>query len=102
MAKLVVLYKTPADPAAFDRYYFDTHVPLAKKIPGMLRYEINAGPVAGPAGASPYHLVAILEFASMDTLQQALGSPEGQAAAGDLPNFATGGVEMLIFDTKDV
>jgi uncharacterized protein (TIGR02118 family) len=102
MAKLVVLYKTPADPAAFDRYYVDTHVPLAKRIPGMLRYEVNAGPVASPAGASPYHLVATLEFASMGALQQAMGSPEGRAAAADVPNFATGGVEMLIFDTKDV
>ena len=28
MAKLLALYKTPADPAAFDRYYFSKHVPL--------------------------------------------------------------------------
>ncbi len=101
MAKLVVLYKTPTDPAAFDRYYFDTHVPLARNIPGMLSYEVNDGAVASPAGASPYHLVATLEFASMGALQQAMGSPEGVAAASDVPNFASGGVEMLIFDTKD-
>ena len=30
MAKVYALYKTPADPAAFERYYFDRHVPLAK------------------------------------------------------------------------
>ncbi len=102
MAKLVVLYKQPMDPAAFDRYYLATHIPLAKKIPGLLRYEISDGAVASPAGASPYHLVATLEFASMGALQQGLGSAEGQAAAGDVGNFATGGVEMLIIDTKDV
>jgi uncharacterized protein (TIGR02118 family) len=34
MARLVVLYKTPRDAAAFDKHYFDRHVPLAKKIPG--------------------------------------------------------------------
>ncbi len=33
MAKLLVMYKRPADPEGFDRYYFGTHAPLAKKIP---------------------------------------------------------------------
>jgi len=34
--------------------------------------------------------------------QQALSSPEGQAAASDLANFAPAGVELLVFDSKDV
>ncbi len=101
MAKLVVLYKTPADPAAFDRHYFDTHVPIAKKIPGVLRYEVNGGPMVSPGGASPYHLIATIEFESMSTLQQGMRSAEGRAAAADVPNFAGAGVEMLMFDTKE-
>lgn len=32
MATLVALYTKPVDPAAFDDYYFSTHVPLAKKL----------------------------------------------------------------------
>ena len=102
MANLVVLYKKPADKAAFDDYYFKTHVPLANKIPGLLGYQVSSGTVASPTGASPYHLVATLQFKSMSALQQALASPEGGAAAGDLANFAQAGVEMLMFDTKDV
>lgn len=102
MAKLVVLYNKPADVMAFDRYYFDKHVPLAKRIPGVLRYEVNAGPVASPAGRSPYHLVAMLDFASMSAVRKAIASPEGVAATGDLANFATGGIEMLYFDTKEL
>jgi uncharacterized protein (TIGR02118 family) len=35
MAKIVALYKEPADPAAFDAYYYSTHVPLAKTLPGL-------------------------------------------------------------------
>ena len=101
MAKLVALYKKPADPAAFDAYYFATHVPKAKKVPGLKRYEISAGPVATPQGASPYHLVAILGFDSADSLR-GMGSPEGQAAAGDLANFAQAGVDLLIFESKDI
>ena len=102
MTKLVVLYKKPADAAAFDDYYFKTHVPLANRIPGLRRYEVNAAPIASPTGVSPYHLVATLEFDSMGALQQALASSEGAAAAGDLAHFAQAGVEMLMFDTKEV
>jgi uncharacterized protein (TIGR02118 family) len=102
MAKLIVLYKTPADPAAFDAYYASTHIPLAKQMPGVTRYEISAGPVATPQGASPYHLAAVISFETIDALRAALGSPEGKAAARDLGNFAQAGAELLIFDTKDV
>ncbi len=35
MAELVVLYKTPKDEREFDRHYVETHIPLAKKIPGL-------------------------------------------------------------------
>jgi uncharacterized protein (TIGR02118 family) len=102
VAKLVALYKKPADAAAFDAYYFATHVPKAKKVPGLRRYEVSTGPVATPQGDSPYHLVAILSFDSVDAVQLGMGSREGQAAAGDLANFAQAGVDLLIFDSKDV
>jgi uncharacterized protein (TIGR02118 family) len=51
------------------------------------------------AGTAP-HLVAILEFDSMADLGAALASSEGQAAAADLPNFASGGVTLLMYDSK--
>ena len=35
LAKLMAIYKTPKDVAAFDQYYVSTHAPLAKKIPGL-------------------------------------------------------------------
>jgi uncharacterized protein (TIGR02118 family) len=102
MAKLVALYKKPADIKKFDDYYYSMHVGIAKKIAGLRRYEVSAGRVATPQGDSPYHLVAILTFESMPVLQQALGSAEGKATAADLANFATAGVDLLVFDSKDV
>ena len=100
MAKLMALYKKPADVAAFDAYYYKTHVPIAKKVMGLRRYEVNIGPVMTPTGESPYHVVAVLSFDSLDSIHQALKSPEGKAAAADLANFAQAGVELLIFGTK--
>ena len=101
MAKLVALYKTPSDKQAFDAHYTSTHAPLAKKMPGLKRFEVSTGPIKGAQGESPYYFVAVLEFDSLDAIKSALESPEGQATAGDLSNFAQAGVELLMFDTKE-
>jgi len=100
MAKLIALYKHPKDVSQFDAYYKSTHAPLAKKIPGLRRYEVSTGPVNTPQGPAPYYKVAVLEFDSMEALGKALGSPEGQAAAGDIPKFATGGAELFVMDME--
>jgi uncharacterized protein (TIGR02118 family) len=102
MARLLVIYRTPKDAATFDRYYAATHIPLAKKLPGLRSYDISSGPVVAPGGgASGVHLVATLGFDSVDAVNAALGSPEGRDAAGDLANFADGGVDLYIFETAD-
>jgi uncharacterized protein (TIGR02118 family) len=100
MAQLVALYKHPSDPKAFDDYYTSTHAPLAKTMPGLRSYEVSTGTVAGGKGESPYRLVAMLGFDSLDAIKAALESPQGQKTAGDLANFAQAGVELLMFDTR--
>ena len=102
MAQLLVIYNTPADHAAFDHYYHETHIPLAKKIPGLRGYSINAGPVQSLSGGPVPHLIATLDFDSMADIAAALVSPEGRAAAADVANFATGGAMLMIYDTKSV
>ena len=102
MAHVVVIYKTPKDAAAFDKHYSETHIPLAKKIPGLRKYEVSQGPVATPAGPSGVHLVATLYFDNLAAIQKGFGSPEGKAAGADVQKFATGGVEMFLFDNREV
>jgi len=46
--------------------------------------------------------VATLYFDSLDAINVAPASPQGQAAAGDLASFADGGAELYFLDTKDV
>jgi len=101
MTHLLVQYGVPVDPAAFDRYYRETHVPLAKTIPGLREYTISDGPVSALSGTAP-HLVALLVFDSADALQAAFASAEGQATAADLVNFATGGVTMVAYQALAV
>jgi hypothetical protein len=38
----------------------------------------------------------------MTGLSAALASTEGQAAAADVPNFASGGATLLVYDSKAV
>ena len=102
MADVVVLYKTPKDPAAFDKYYAATHIPLAKKMPGLRKYQVSQGAVATPAGPSGVYLIATLTFDSMAAVQKAFGSAEGQVIAADVANFASGGADIMFFDAKDV
>ncbi len=102
MARLVVLYKTPKNAAAFDTYYFQTHVPFDKDIPGLRKYEVSRGPVVTPGGPAGVHLIAILHFDDLAAIQAAFASPEGRLAAADLQKFATGGAELLMFDTAEV
>jgi uncharacterized protein (TIGR02118 family) len=99
MASLVVMYGAPKDPAAFDKHYFETHVPIAKKIHGLRKYEVSRGQVMTPGGPASCHLIATLTFDDMAAIQAAFSSPEGMAAAADVQNFATGGAELFMFET---
>lgn len=87
MHKIVVLYPPQPDPEAFKAYYLETHIPLARKLPGLLtlRYSFD---VAGVGGDPAYFCVFEAEFADGAALGAAMGSPEGGAVAGDVPNFA--------------
>jgi uncharacterized protein (TIGR02118 family) len=104
VALLTVLYRTPKDAAAFDKHYFETHIPIAKRIPGLRKYEVSQGPIASVAGGGDFHLVANLYFDDMAAIQSAFASPEGQAAAADRLVFAPDDADviMLLFDTQEV
>jgi uncharacterized protein (TIGR02118 family) len=104
MAGMVVIYKKPADAQAFDKHYFETHIPLAKKIPGLKKYEISHGPITAIAGPSDVHLIATLYFDDLDAIKKAFASPEGQATAADRRRFAPdgSGVQMFVFDNREV
>jgi uncharacterized protein (TIGR02118 family) len=87
MIKLIALYRKPSDPAEFDRHYFDVHLPLIRKFPGIRNVEITR--VTGaPIGEAKFHLVAEMSFDSRDAMDRALASPEGKAVTRDIMSFA--------------
>ena len=104
MARMVVIYRTPKNVEAFDRHYFEIHVPLAKKIPGLRKYEVSDGPIATPVGTADVHRIGTLHFDDHAAIEKAFASPEGRAAGADRRLFAPddSGVQMFLFDNREV
>lgn len=104
MARLVAIYKNPDDIEAFDKHYFGTHIPLAKKMPGFRKYEVSSGPISTLTGPSDIYLIGAVCFDDAQAMQEAFASPEGRACAADRQIYApdSSGVQIFAFDTEEV
>ena len=96
MIKATILYGHPADPDAFEKYYAETHIPIAMKINKVDRWEFTKFISAPDGSKAAYYRMSEGYFTGPAEMQEAFGSPEGQAAPVDLANFATGGVTIII------
>jgi len=100
MVKLVAMFTKPDDPEAFDRAYFDVHLPLNAKTPGLRRTEVTR--VTGaPRGETPWYLVTEMYYDDEGAMQAAFASPEAGEAAKNLMSFAKGLVTMYIAEVVD-
>ena len=70
-------------------------------MPGLVRFTTGHAQSMDPAQPGPY-LVAELDFDSEQAMGAAFASEEGQAAAGDVANFATGGATMTHYEVAEV
>lgn len=94
MIKLIALYRKPSDPELFDKHYFDVHIPLVKKTPGLKNIEITRINGA-PMGEAKFRLMAEMYYESLDAMNAAHASPEGRAVAKDLMSFAADVVTLF-------
>jgi len=94
--KLTVLYGEPKDPAAFEKYYLGTHMPLVNAVKDLKRAEISMG-LPGPDGKPPaFYRIAELWFDSPEQMKQITATPEWKKVVEDVPNFATGTVTLVV------
>lgn len=91
--KLVALYQNPPDPEAFDQAYFQTHLPLIEKVPGLERTVISRF-TRTVMGEGPY-LMAEMYFADEEALKNGMKSREMAAAGKNLEGFASGLVSLM-------
>jgi uncharacterized protein (TIGR02118 family) len=94
--------QNPARRGGLQQALFRKHMPIAKTIPGVRKYEVSEDPVVSPMGGSNYHLVAILHFDDVAAIQNAFASAQGQAAVADVQTFATGGADIFLFNSREV
>ena len=100
MVKLIALYRKPAEPTGFDKHYYDVHIPLLKKAPGLRKVEITK--ITGaPLGETKYHLMAEMYYDSVEAMNAANASPEGRAAGKDLMSFAADVVTLFFGEVKE-
>ena len=104
MARMIAIYKTPENTEAFDKHYYEIHVPLAKKLPGLIKYAVSKSPIISTTGDDDIYLIGTLHFESLDAIKTAFASPEGQACAADRKILAPDNdkIQIYIFDTVDV
>ena len=99
---MLVIYEQPVDVAVFDEHYFNIHVPLAKRLPGLRRYAISRSPVE-VRGPKPY-LVAELDWDDMASLQADFASPLGRENARDASTLGAlcTGVRSILVELDDI
>jgi uncharacterized protein (TIGR02118 family) len=104
MIKQLVLWNTPEDPMTFERHYRNVYIPLVKQLPGLRRYVIGCH-ITELRGGEPSYWIAELEWDSMDALQKAFQSPQGQATAQEVDRLArsTGtGFWSMAYEVEEV
>jgi uncharacterized protein (TIGR02118 family) len=101
MVKLIycIARKPELSVEEFQRYWRETHAPIAARIPGVRRYvqchslpQLYGGPMA-PA----YDGAAEVWFDSHEAFMSAVGSPEVQAAREDETHFNDHSRSVLFF-----
>ena len=98
-ARLIVLYRPPDDPAAFDAHYRDVHTPIVQRYPNLRGIRLTR-PDGGAGRPPDFHLMAEMAFDSRSDLDAALASEAGMESGRDLRNFAGAGVTLLIADDE--
>lgn len=96
--KLVALYKQPADTAAFDDAYFNTHLPLMSKVPGLQKTVITR--FNRTLMGEEFYLMAEMYFTDSSALRAGMKSPEMAAAGENLNSFAEGLVTLMFAEEQ--
>jgi uncharacterized protein (TIGR02118 family) len=98
-AIVTVIYKTPKDPAAFEKYYADTHLPLVtanKDEIGFERAELTKFDSNLDGSPPARYRQAELYFPSTEALKKGVATPGFKKVADDLGRFASGGLDALV------
>jgi len=100
MVKLTVLYGHPKSASDFEKYYAETHLPIAAQMKDVRRIELSKVTGAPDGSKAAFYRMAELYFDDQDHMKKVMATPEGQRTVADLANFATGGVTVMVADVQ--
>lgn len=98
--KITVIYSNPLDPSVFEKGYCDGQVALARKLPGIERFEISKVWPKEDGTPTPAYRMMDLYFADYDTASAAVATPEAAVLFPSIFDLATGGVQILFSDVE--
>jgi uncharacterized protein (TIGR02118 family) len=104
-AIVTVLYQTPKDTAAFEKYYRETHLPLVsagQQEIGFTKAELTRFTSALDGKKPAFYRQAELYFNSPDDAKTGMATPAFKKVGDDFKNFDTHGlIGMLAVETGD-
>ncbi|OCA90635.1 ethyl tert-butyl ether degradation protein EthD [Bacillus sp. FJAT-27225] len=96
MIKMIALYKHPENKEAFDEYYFNTHIPLTEKIPGLKKCVATRMTGSPMGGETPYYMMAEMYYEDMASFKAAMKTDEAKASGKDAMKFAGDILTLMI------
>ncbi|HUY17908.1 MAG TPA: EthD family reductase [Candidatus Binataceae bacterium] len=100
MVKFCVIYEgRPEDCEKFDRHYWEKHLPIVARWPGLRRLTLNKARQLNEG----IYMIAEMYFDDLNGLETALASPERREAGQDrlrFPNFY-GTIRYQVLEIRD-
>lgn len=99
-AKLIVMYPTPKDMAAFEHAYGGEH--LAMAAPAFAAAGATKVVLTKTSGGAPFHRMAEIHFPSMQVLQACASSQSGRAVLDHAASISNGGPTIVMTAEEEV
>jgi uncharacterized protein (TIGR02118 family) len=97
--KITVIYDNPTDPAAFEAG-FGEQVELAKKLPGLQKFETSKCWPKEDGSPTPIYRMVDMYFADYDSASAAVTTAEAGALFPTIFGLATGGLRIAFSDVE--
>ncbi len=98
-AIVTVIYNTPKDTAAFEKYYRETHLPLVganQAEIGFVKADLTRFRSNLDGSRPAYYRQAELYFPTLEDARKGMATPGFKKVADDVANFASGGLRGLL------
>jgi uncharacterized protein (TIGR02118 family) len=94
--KVTVLYGQPKRPEDFEKYYFETHMPLVAAAKGSKRTETARCTPAADGSPGPFYRIFEIWFDDEADMTAITATAEWKKVVADVPNFASGGITRVV------